>query len=454
MRIFNLLLLAGTLFSQSVTVELPEKNISFLANDSLSAAISLDSLAGDDNNLSSEFRLESISSDSIIRAEYSEFHWELTVDSLVFAADQTIAPAVQGLIFKRLKGSTPWAETNKKLAVIRNSHSFLNANTSYQLARYRTDNLAAVVNVNPQFASTFSGILGMSRNENSQWEMNGQLDLHLENAWNSAGTFDLNWRRRNELSQNLALELNEPFPLGLPFGVMTSFRQDLEEGLFVKRNAALGIITTMALPGTWRTGIENTSVTATAKGDSAGIDNVQNRFLFIDWSGDARDDRWLPGSGRSWYLLSAFGENTQVGIASRVWRIKMQWDSYYGLFGNFVGRIKFWLDGTDKNTGDIHTADMVKYGGVNNLRGYREDLFQSPWVAVPQLELIYQGSSNLRLLVFADAAFQEKYDPVPFGFGIGLVQRTAGTLIEVSYGLSRDDLLSQGKIHFKVTGIL
>ncbi len=437
------------LIGQSIQIDVRDGTESFVAGDSLSVTRQLDSLLNRYDDPSIQYRLEHLDQHKNLGAVYSVVKSRIQIDSLVFSERNYFTPGIQQRLFSRLVGTRPWSETQRTMRNIINTYSFLNQNTQYSLGRFGGDQLAAVVSAAPDFASHFSGIIGLSNDDRMGWQATGQLDLHLENAWKTAGTVDINWRRKDNLSQNINLAFEEPYLLALPIGISAAFRQNLDQGLYAQRETSAGIIVPMAVQGRWQIGMDQFKVIPTAKGDSTGILPRKGRLLYLNGAGDRRDDRWRPRSGIVWTLYLAFGENRTAGSTDRLGRYRVEIDAYGRLTQSWLFHPTLWLKGS-VNRGLEHVAEQVRYGGAAVLRGYQEDFFTSDWVLIPQLEMVYLAGNNLRLFSFLDIALQDAYDQVPIGYGIGLVQRTPGSLIEVSYGLARGDRLALGKLHFSV----
>jgi len=451
-KFITIIVFLSMIVGQSIQVNIFGTAIGFEAVDSLSAIQKLDSLLKLNNDPDVQYKLKVINMVDTLKAVYSIIQHQIDIDSLVFSDQGDIAPEISQRLFSRILGTQPWNESNRALANIVNAYPFLNDKTRYSLGRYASNHLAAVIVLIPDFASHFSGIIGLTQ-DNDGWQTTGQLDLHLENAWKSAGTIDINWRRKDELSQTVGLAIEEPHPLALPVGLSAAFHQDLNQGLYVQRETRGGVLIPLAAQGRWQVGAERITVTPTDQGDSTGVVASKTRLIYMNGAGDRRDDRWLPESGMAWDIYIAFGENRAADLTDRTGRYRLQMEHYWHLFPSWLMHSGLWLQGSVSGCSKSLT-EQVRFGGATILRGYREDFFSSDWVAVPQIELIYLAGNDLRLYLFTDVALQDKYDPVPIGYGIGLTQRTPGAIIKVSYGLARGDRISDGKLHFSVIGKL
>ena len=97
----------------------------------------------------------------------------------------------------------------------------------------------------------------------------------------------------------------------------------------------------------------------------------------------------------------------------------------------------------------MHSGELIRYGGANNLRGYTEDHFKSDWAIIPSVEYNINLGSNQKIALFSDFALQDTYKPIPFGYGIGFTQVTKNSVLKLYYGLGRGDAVKNGKIHLQ-----
>tara|TARA_B100000214_G_C23727222_1_gene517073 strand:- start:323 stop:628 length:306 start_codon:yes stop_codon:yes gene_type:complete len=101
----------------------------------------------------------------------------------------------------------------------------------------------------------------------------------------------------------------------------------------------------------------------------------------------------------------------------------------------------------------MNPARKIRYGGINNLRGYLDNQFKSNKISIQTLELHLQNSSFFRLLLFFDMGLVPKQLPKS-SFGFGIHKLTNKALLEVQYAIPKSTSLLNGKIHFKWTSRL
>ncbi len=275
------------------------------------------------------------------------------------------------------------------------------------------------------------------------------MDIHLENQWRTASIVDLHWKRLDEESQILNLRYEEPHPLGLPIGVGIAYNQDLRDGNYVNTSSAVGIIKTVPSIGKLGFGAKNTKINSTAKGDSLGLQNLTSQSIYIDCIIDYRNDYWLPTKGYLISLYSDVGSRTVSDSSTISISMQTQIEKYIPLYRKSNISLKLFGSGNWIKSGTLHSGELIRYGGANNLRGYTEDYFKSDWVIIPSVEYNIKLGSNQQITLFSDIALQDTYKPFPYGYGIGFTQVTKNSVLKLYYGLGRKDSIKNGKIHLQ-----
>ena len=103
--------------------------------------------------------------------------------------------------------------------------------------------------------------------------------------------------------------------------------------------------------------------------------------------------------------------------------------------------------------GVINPARGIRYGGINNLRGYTDNQFRSNAVSIQTIELHFQKNPFLRTLLFFDIGIALDKTPIT-GIGIGVFKLTDKALIELQYAIPEKTSYSDGKLHVKWTSRL
>lgn len=407
---------------------------------------SLDSLLISTDELGNFFLLDKIYSDGVI--SYNLFEKEIVIDSLISKND-VIRKPVFNQIFRSLIKSKPINNSNRIFNSIISSSPFLKDSSSISYGAYDIEKIGAIINTKPNFNNYFVGLIGASNDDNNKWSVNGQIDIHMENQWRTAGLIDLHWKRLDEESQILKLMIEEPHPFGLPIGLNITYKQDLREGSFVNNESSVGIVKTVPGIAKFGFGGKSININSTAKGDSLGIPKLSLKSVYANCVIDRRNNFWIPNRGYYFVLDSNIGNRT-VGDSNSVSLAQIvKFEKYIPISKSTNLLIKLYEQGIWINKGKPHEGELIRYGGAANLRGYIEDNFKSDWVMIPSIEFNINFGTAQRLTLFSDLAIQKKYQPLPFGIGIGFSQVSDNSVLRLFYGIGRDDKIKNGKIHLQ-----
>jgi len=448
-RISKLILMlfsAVQLFGQSIEINID--NIDSLKVDEYNEIrAKLDSLLITSDKIGDYFILSKISSDKSLI--YNRNSVEMSIDTIIFKRNDDIRTSTLNQIFRPISGTKPIVGTTKLFNTIISSTPFLKNDSEIVFGLSNSKKVAAVLDIKSNFNNYFSGLIGASRTDEQKWAVNGQMDIHIENQWRTANIIDLHWKRLDEESQILNLKYEEPHLLGLPIGIRIGYSQDLREGNYVNTRSTIGIIKTIPSIGKLGFGGKNTKINSTAKGDSLGLQNLSTQSFYTEGLVDYRNDYWLPTRGYFISLNSDIGKRTVSDSNKVIVTSQATIEKYLPIWNRSNISLKLrgftsWI-----SSGTLHIGEQIHYGGANNLRGYNEDNFHSRWVILPSIEYNIKFGADQQVTLFLDGAMQNKYNPLPYGYGIGFMQVTTNSVLKLFYGLGRGDSIKNGKIHLQ-----
>ena len=381
---------------------------------------------------------------------YSE---TVSIDSVVFAGTDQLSNGILGKIgspfVERPASATTLAEVHSRLT----NYSFLELTDTPSYWRYGDKKIALVVPVRSRFNNSFSGIVGYRPDGDGKGRLTGDLSIRLGNLFGSATTTELNWNRKDERSQDLALKEVIPFLGSIDFGAQFGFSQSLQDGLFLRRQADVAVTSVRSRFGNLSAGISKAVTTATDLGVESGIEGYSIRAITLRQKLDRRNHSYLSTSG---FLLDSrldIGDLRSEDNKSKLLAVvsaKGEWikpliGSWSGSLTTSVGRSAI-IGG-----GLAPEGEQFRYGGAATLRGYREKMFRSDWMVIQQFELRYQQGNTVWLYSFLDGA-QHSFPGRPLAVGIGLRQTTVLGLLTVEYAVNKESRPSEGKIHIRISG--
>lgn len=317
--------------------------------------------------------------------------------------------------------------------------------------------------------NNFDGIIGYQpgQKENESGYVTGLVTISLRNLFGTGRGLSFRWQQPMRNTQELELKYLEPRILGLPVNVQGGVMQKKQDTLFVQRVFDGGIDYLASSDFTFSLMFSYESIIPPLNDNPVfTVYNSSKTTTGIGVAYDTRNDVYAPTSGLRFYNAYHFSQKkingppefitptTVTGITLRKIQIDAAW--YLELFRQNV----LALSGHYREvSGDfLELSDLIKLGGTNTLRGYREEQFAGSRVFWSNLEYRYLLTRRTYAFLFFDAGYylrladQENKLPEVSewkpGYGLGMYLETGLGILGISFALGSGDSFSDGKIHF------
>jgi outer membrane protein assembly factor BamA len=345
-------------------------------------------------------------------------------------------------------------------------------------AVFKYDRAYPLIKAKPTRANQFDGVIGLLPNQERPGQMliTGQVNLRLENMFNSGKRLQAAWQRLRPSSQVFNIEYEHPSLLSTRLDVGLRFNLLKEDTTFlnITRGAQVAYAPGKNFPGRLHafTRIQSSTITDTAaiiSGNEA-IRLANTRFLAYGMG--YRLNTALPAMAprKGWQLQTEAGignKNTSVrqatgadSLAGRIpqWFVTGTVSRFFrtGKQATLLARVSAgWMQSRN-----LFFNDMFRLGGLNSIRGFNENTFfaSSYLIATIEYRLYFEKSSYL--FMFADQSGWEYKIPgqvgrdTPFGTGLGMNFSTKGGIFTFVYAMGRSTLpeqsfsINRAKIHF------
>ena len=414
----------------------------------------LDSIMQTKQLLHMEYRLKSYDG-TFNHITYHEKYVDKLIDTVVIVPEQNIIPKFLNRLVSQMSKSTIdhnlRSDIEKKKKLITNKYYFIKKKPDISIGTYLNDRAGMVIDLEPEFNSHLSGLFGATRNTENNWALNGELDMHLENVWNTMESTSFFWKKLDSINQTINLNINSPHIFDNGFGIILSYHYDLVNGLYTDTQAKILFEVTNRSFGSFFVGYNSGRITAASSGNNHFHQSSRFKGLLLMFNHNSLNRRFLPDKGTILEFETNFGTDTyqdQLYIRNNI--------IFEHIF-SLLDKVEFSFKTSNREirslNGQFNPARAVKYGGINSLRGYMDNQFRSRAVSVQSLELRFQKSHFWRTFLFFD--FGMALDRFPkSGIGIGLLKLTRKALIKIEYAIPEKSSFLDGKIHFKWTSRL
>jgi outer membrane protein insertion porin family len=331
-----------------------------------------------------------------------------------------------------------------------------------------------IVEGNP---NTFDGIVGYQppqnpNDPNDAGFFMGSINISLQNMFGTGRRLDVKWLKPNQFTQDTRLRYQEPYFVGLPLSLIFDFMQLKQDSTFTQLQLGLSaayrfadnfFITSSLTREEINPIFEGTAIaqvifptTITLTGFGMIYDSrdypisPQSGFYFRN---DYRIGRKLITASDS--LLAIYPIKTSVLQQ----RILFEAEYYQRTFKRQVLMLRF--HGEAILADEIQFSDLMRFGGAQNLRGYREQQFLASQLMWLNTEYRFLLSRKAFLFGFYDVGyFFKPQNPINAldgslrgwrrGIGVGARVDTPLGLMGISYALGEGDTFSTGKVHFGI----
>jgi len=429
--------MVGLVFTQDHLIHVP-------SIDSKIVGDTLQSILKKESDLSVEYQLDSFSVESF-KTIYQVINTFKTSDSLILLGTNDIRPSVLQQIvqpYRTVPVGDEFSQVGKELV---SRYYFLTHVPEFRFGLIHDNTLGALISFVPTFESHFSGVLGFNR-QNENLELNGEVNLHLENLARSADNFDLHWKRTDSLSQLIQLGISLPHPFNWNVGMEWKYHHEVFGGLYTI-NETRSLLQTF-VPGlhVLNIGYIKGMTRPTDKGSANGYEHGRYQAFSLSSKRDTRNNRLMPSRGVYAHAIIDGGLQDGTGFVNNQFEIQ----KYFPLTANLNGLIKWIGKGIHMFRKPVPKSRYEWFGGTASLRGYREQEFSAPQFQVASLEMGYQAKDPVQIKLFLDMGSDRLniFAPNWIGYGIGLAQVSKHSIIRVDYALSNQSI-SKGKLHIK-----
>lgn len=424
------------------------------------ASARLDSLKIEENNIEASLSVEKGT--------------KVTIDSIKFISEDKLPENYLANYINITKGSL---YSEKKIGQIETRFqelSFANLSRRPEVL-FGKKNTILVLTVKKEKANNIDGVLGFQPQENEDPVFTGDVQLNFKNALGIAEKIALQWKRLQDQTQRIDLEVEIPYIFKTRFGVSgelgiyrldTSFtnieqqlgihyylRGDDKITAFINQSSTNLISTEQFEQNT--TLPENADVSYLSYGLGATISKL--------------DYRLNPSKGYELKIKGLVGnkeiernpalENVDydsIELSTTQYKTQLNLNHYIPLAERLV--LNNNVQGGLLYNESLFKNELFRIGGLRTLRGFDEESIFASSYAIHKSEIRYILERNSFVYGFFNWAWYERdisnefVTDVPYGFGAGVSFETRAGIFTINYALGKQFnnpvTFRSGKVHF------
>ncbi len=306
----------------------------------------------------------------------------------------------------------------------------------------------------------FDGFIGFSNDENNKLVFNGYLDLSLQNIFNSGEKFKLYWKNdgKQQTSFNLGTEL--PYLFKSPIALKADLRIFKRDSTFQNTIADLNLGYYFTYNKKMFLGFQNTKSVDIQNLNSVNLATFTNTFYTTSFEYFKRNLGDFLFPERTNFLFKTGIGNRKIA-SEKTSQFFGQIDASHTLYLNTKNNIRIKNQTFYLNSDTYIVNELHRFGGINSIRGFRENSLQANFFSGLMLEYNYILAPNIYVHSITDYGyFQDKSSDLQdsllgLGFGFGLLTNNGLFNLIYANGSTNDQAikLSNSIIHisFKTT---
>lgn len=322
--------------------------------------------------------------------------------------------------------------------------------TKYPEILFTNDSTKVYTYIEKRKANTFDGYLGFSNDEDKKLNLNGYLDITLQNILHSGEQFSLYWKSDGNQQKTFNTKLEIPYIFKTPLSIkaqLNIFKQDstfqntktaIDLGYYINYNTKIYI------------GYQATESSDIQNKNNLTISDYNNSYITTSLEYKKNDTyNILFPRKASLNLIAGYG-NRSTNSSIETAGFSKQFYVNLNVLYNFkidnrnninINSQNFYLTSTN-----YIQNELFRFGGMNSIRGFLENSLQSNFNSLILTEYRYIVTENLYINsivdygLYQDLTSNTKNNTIKKLIGIG-----AGTGIQTKNGLIKITLTNGGQ---------
>jgi len=306
----------------------------------------------------------------------------------------------------------------------------------------------------------FDGILGFATNENTQkLELNGYLDLELNNNLNFGEQLKLVYKADGREQQNFEASTHMPFLFKTPFSLSLGLKIFKRDSTFATTEQLLKLHYQTSPKITVYAGYKTYESSNLLDETLAGslVENFNSRYLLLGGKYTKRQKSLFFPIKTSIYLESEVGKR-KTGLENQD-QIRLSLEAKHNFNLSYNNSIFVQSTNSYLNSGNYLANELFRFGGINTLRGFNENSIDASLFSTINTEYRYLFNEGLYVHTILDAAYFENETVgiqerlYSFGLGLGLNTNAGILRLSLANGFSKNQAInaSNTKVHLSLS---
>lgn len=268
------------------------------------------------------------------------------------------------------------------------------------------DSTQIYVYVEKTKSNRFEGFIGFSNDDESKFTFNGYLDLQLQNVLNSGEQFNLYWKNDGNQQSSFFVGLEIPYLFKSPFSIKTDLAIFKQDSTFQNTKTNIGLGYYFNYNSRLFLGHQSTQSADIQNSNSTYLNDYKNSFYTSQYLFTLLkpEDLIFP---EKISLNLKFGSGTRETVQNKQNQFFTSLDVMYHFYLNQKNNISLRSQNYYLNSDDYLTNELYRFGGINSIRGFRENSLQGNLFASILSEYRYLVANNLYIYSIIDYGYYQ-----------------------------------------------
>ena len=330
-----------------------------------------------------------------------------------------------------------------------NSFEFI-TQPKYPEILFTNDSTKIYTYIEKRKANNFDGYIGFSNDENDKVNVNGYIDITLQNILRSGEQFSLYWKSDGNQQKTFNTKLEIPYIFQTSLGIKAQLNIFKQDSTFQNTKTAINLGYYINYNSKIYLGYQSTESSDIQNTNNSTISDFNNSYLTtsVEYRKNENSNDLSP---RKVYLnlITGFGKRTTNNNPETVGSSKQFYINLNASYNfEFNKRNYFNINSQNfyLNSKNYISNELYRFGGVNSIRGFLENSLQSNFNSLILTEYRYFASKNLYINSITDYGL---YQDLTSSFEKNKIKKLigigAGTAIQTKNGLLKITLTNGGQ---------
>ncbi|MRX38815.1 hypothetical protein GJU43_05980 [Flavobacterium sp. LC2016-23] len=340
-------------------------------------------------------------------------------------------------------------EITKQLYDDINSYEFI-SQTKYPEILFTTDSTKIYTYIEKRRANNFDGYIGFSNDENKKVNLNGYLDITLQNILHSGEKFSLYWKSDGNQQKTFDTKLEIPYIFQTPLGIKAQLNIFKQDSTFQNTKTAIDLGYYLNYNSKIYLGYQSTESSDIQNTNNLSISDFKNSYITstLEYKKSDNTNNLFPKKAFA-NFITGYGKrdtnnNPETAESSK------QFYTSLNISYNFELNEKNFININSQNfylkSKNYISNELQRFGGINSIRGFLENSLQSNFNSLILTEYRYVVSKNLFIHSVTDyGLYQDLTSTLNKNKIKKLIGIGAGTAIQTKNGLLKIILTNGGE---------